>query len=316
MLPSQNASLPAAAARDITGVVVERAEAKAEQGRAGSRRWLVLAARALLLLVALAAAVASAVIVIGDRSRRATATATHACPMHPEVAGGGPDSCPICGMALEPAVRADATGAARSDGTSVSLLSAAPGERHHRSIEAVKVVTLEGALQAPAVVATAGGGTEIVALMYRDEAAALTADEVGTFLPATGGAAAAVRPVRWAGGTPETRDASTVLVRFQLEPPRAGLPDGLVGRVRLAPRARRVLAVSLLSVFESPEGPYVLVASPDGRTFTRRRVELASSFPGFAVLVSGAQLDEPLLAMGSFLIDAERRLRASAETRP
>ena len=31
-------------------------------------------------------------------------TAMYTCPMHPEVRKLGPGSCPICGMALEPAV--------------------------------------------------------------------------------------------------------------------------------------------------------------------------------------------------------------------
>src|SRR4029079_9485101 len=35
------------------------------------------------------------------KPERAPAGAKYTCPMHPEIVRDGPDSCPICGMALE-----------------------------------------------------------------------------------------------------------------------------------------------------------------------------------------------------------------------
>src|ERR1700692_2054033 len=44
------------------------------------------------------------------QSPEATAAqAIYTCPMHPQVRQIGPGSCPICGMALEPAVSTDAS---------------------------------------------------------------------------------------------------------------------------------------------------------------------------------------------------------------
>jgi P-type Cu+ transporter len=39
-----------------------------------------------------------------------TAGAIYTCPMHPEIRQNGPGTCPICGMALEPAVATETTG--------------------------------------------------------------------------------------------------------------------------------------------------------------------------------------------------------------
>src|SRR5688572_24132499 len=40
---------------------------------------------------------------VGSRSNSAPSSAPgYTCPMHPEIHRPGPDSCPICGMALEP----------------------------------------------------------------------------------------------------------------------------------------------------------------------------------------------------------------------
>jgi P-type Cu+ transporter len=39
-----------------------------------------------------------------SEAQRADGAAIYTCPMHPEIRQVGPGSCPICGMALEPAV--------------------------------------------------------------------------------------------------------------------------------------------------------------------------------------------------------------------
>jgi hypothetical protein len=61
-------------------------------------------------------------------------------------------------------------------------------------------------------------------------------------------------------------------------------------------------------VLDGRNGPYVLVASDDGRIFTKRAVALGRVWSGLAVVVAGLGEGEPVLAARAFFVDAERRL--------
>jgi hypothetical protein len=84
-------------------------------------------------------------------------------------------------------------------------------------------------------------------------------------------------------------------------------PAGAVA-ARFAPRTRSALVIPAAAVLESREGPYVLVASDDGRTFTKRAVTLGPVWNGLAVVDAGLGEGEPVLAARTFFVDAERRL--------
>jgi multidrug efflux pump subunit AcrA (membrane-fusion protein) len=96
-------------------------------------------------------------------------------------------------------------------------------------------------------------------------------------------------------------------------------PDS--GWVQLAARARQLLVVPASAVLYSGSGAYVLAAPPDGRTFTRRSVEigtildssyiaqLAGDHFGAIVVLSGLQEGEQVVAGDTFFLDAERRLQ-------
>jgi multidrug efflux pump subunit AcrA (membrane-fusion protein) len=81
-----------------------------------------------------------------------------------------------------------------------------------------------------------------------------------------------------------------------------------VGWVELAARPRKLLVVPSSAVLYSPEGPYVLAAGADGRTFSTRRVEIGRVSRGLAVVLSGLREGEPIVVGSTFSWDAERRL--------
>ena len=62
------------------------------------------------------------------------------------------------------------------------------------------------------------------------------------------------------------------------------------------------------AVIQSPEGPYVLVATEDRRTFTKRPVEIGSTLYGYADVVGGAARGRVGVALHTFVLDTERRL--------
>jgi hypothetical protein len=126
--------------------------------------------------------------------------------------------------------------------------------------------------------------------------------EEGVFRAAGGGPAAVVElapaaPVAW--------DQATSLVRLRVRP---ALAAGTVGTVHFAKRTRPMLAVPASAVLRGPAGPYVLVASLDRHTFTRRPVDIGRVLFGYAPVLSGLASGERVAVMETFFIDAERRL--------
>jgi len=277
----------------------------------------VLAGRVLLVLAA-AVAVGFAFTTRGGPAPIGLAAVRFACPMHPEVTQDGPGECPVCHMDLEPARRpgapaADApahgehppaSGEAAADPASVAM----PGEGDVR--KAYDVVHRRVFSQEVRAPASHEGGGVVRAVLYLDEVAALTPGERGVFVrsDAPGGEV----PVRLDPEPATPWDRSTAQVRFQVEGDAAALPVGAAGWVRLAARPREVIAVPVAAVVPSPEGPYVLVASADHRTLTRRPVTIGRIFYGLAVVVSGLRAREHIAVRSTFFLDAERRLRAAA----
>jgi hypothetical protein len=73
-----------------------------------------------------------------------------------------------------------------------------------------------------------------------------------------------------------------------------------------------VEVIPYTAILEGDDGPYALVASGDGRTLSRRRVEIGRVLGGMAIILSGLRLHERVLVRSAFFVDAERRLRREA----
>jgi multidrug efflux pump subunit AcrA (membrane-fusion protein) len=143
------------------------------------------------------------------------------------------------------------------------------------------------------------------ALVYRDQAKLLVPGEEGRFWPLDRpGAGFAVRVGR---EPPEPWDGSTVRVRFHAARG-VTLPANATGSVKFATRLRHDLVIREGAVLRSPEGPYVLVATNERHTLTKRRVEIGSITYGYAAVVSGLKEDEWVVALHAFALDTARRL--------
>jgi hypothetical protein len=84
--------------------------------------------------------------------------------------------------------------------------------------------------------------------------------------------------------------------------------------VELAPRPRQVLAVPASALLQSPEGPYVLAWTGVGFNFEKRPIEIGETFlkQGFAVVLSGLQVNERVVGRATFFLEADRRATSAA----
>jgi hypothetical protein len=64
------------------------------------------------------------------------------------------------------------------------------------------------------------------------------------------------------------------------------------------------------AVLASASGPYVLIASADGRSVSRRAVQIGKEFFGLDAVVSGLAAGERIAVDNAFFLDADRRLGA------
>jgi len=144
-----------------------------------------------------------------------------------------------------------------------------------------------------------------IALVYKDQAKLLVPGEAGQFwlLSAPGPGIA----VRVGNEPPEPWDESTVRVRLHAAPG-VRLPANGTGSVKFATRERKDLVIRESAVLRSPEGPYVLVATNDRHTLTKRRIEVGSIVYGYASVISGLKEDEWVVALHAFVLDTARRL--------
>lgn len=146
----------------------------------------------------------------------------------------------------------------------------------------------------------------VTAVLRNDELGGLSPGEHAFFFRAT--APAEGIDVRLSAEPPAPWDASTSRVRFRFDAGASGLEPGGVGWLELAARPRKLLVVPSSAVLYSPQGPYVLAAGADGRSFSTRRVEIGRVSRGLAVVISGLREGEPIVVGSTFSWDAERRL--------
>jgi hypothetical protein len=278
-----------------------------------------------LLLLAVAAAALAAALAIGVRGRGDTQAAVrYACPMHPEVRAGAPGECPICRMALE-RVGKPAAPLTRANAAESADFAAVENVRRHNIVDFVRRRSLLVPARELRGAASVDPDGTVSALFYDDEVAALDDAELGIFTP-TAAPRQALR-VRREPGAGERWDHSTTRVRFRFvpdghgrAPPRGLPPRGLpprgrnVGWVELAPRPRQVLAVPASALLQSPEGPYVLAWTGVGFNFEKRPIEIGETFlkQGFAVVLSGLQVNERVVGRATFFLEADRRATSAA----
>jgi hypothetical protein len=229
----------------------------------------------------------------------ASARASFVCPMHPEVTSSAPGDCPICRMALEP--MANTAGAAAEP----AVLKLGTVEKELRAFDAVSRVKRFGTSQEMRGAAWAESDARGVALLYKDQARLLVAGEAGQFWSLR--APEAGIAIRVGPEPAEPWDESTVRIHFHAAPG-AALPVNGTGSVKFATRLRQDLVVREGAILRSSEGPYVLVATDDRHTLTKRRVEIGSIVYGYASVVSGLKEDEWVVAKHTFALDTARRL--------
>jgi hypothetical protein len=252
----------------------------------------VMLGRVALLLAALAAVAGG--LLIGRRSAPvpAAADAPYLCPMHREVRAGAPGSCPICGMALE---RREA---------------AAPGEPPELTPYGVRTVLARAGMREIRAPARADGARVVIALVRRDELAALASDEHGSFEPA--GAGTAPVAVERRRDAPRPWDDDTVELSFDLDRGAPNLAPGVAGSVAFAPRRQRIAVVPETALLQAPEGPFLLVASHGDRVFTWRKVSIGRVTLGNVPIVDGVAAGERIATRRISFLEAERRLRDPA----
>jgi len=274
--------------------------------RSSSKRTsaVIVTSRLLLVAVAAGAVVVGLVARRGESLRPAAAarTTSYVCPMHPEVTSSLPGDCPICRMALEPAANA----ARGAEPAALKLDRVKKELRAFDAVSRVKRYETSHEMRAPAWAETGDVG---LALFHRDEAKMLLPGETGLFVPAPGRGNAPPPGivVRVDAQPPEPWDDATARVRFRADKG-AGLPRGATGTVKFDTRIRRGLVIKASAVLQSTEGPYVLVATDERRTLTKRRVGIGSVVQSYAAVESGLREDEWVVATHTFALDAARRL--------
>jgi hypothetical protein len=271
------------------------------RNRFASSSTVILAGRALLVGVAAAAVVTGFVVTRRSAPRLVAIGVVYTCPMHPAVTSVTPGECPICRMALE-------RQAARA--AEPASLTLPRGIRLAGFDSVSRVKQYESAFDMRAW-AWAEGRDAGVALYPRDQAAILKAGEEGLFEPQSGprGPLPHGIKVHLTDQAPEPWDASTALVRFRLDDHAgAELEPKEIGSVKFALRLRNGLVVKESAIVQSPEGPYVLIASDDRRTFTKQPVQIGTTMYGYADIVGGVRENEYAVALHTFVLDAERRL--------
>lgn len=227
----------------------------------------------------------------GAAATAAPPAAVYTCPMHSEVRAPGPGDCPICRMALQPA-QARTGEEVRVPAGAASPVAAAD-VRRPAPLSPRRELILPAWLEA---------GGEVVALLHQDDLAQLEPGEDATFRPdARGGGALALRLL----------SASTLSARFRVAstpstPPSDARP-GTSGTLRLAARATEALVIPAAAVLESPDGPFVMLASADRRTFVKRAVTLGRVADGQAVVRGGLAAADDVVIARAFFLDAERR---------
>lgn len=281
-------------------------------GAPGGMSSLVIAGRLILLAVA-AFATVWAFALSGGREHAASGAGEH---VHGTHAGGAAEHDPVANGHAAHAHGAHADGprehdhAASGAGPATSPAFAFPelaNLPHYTLIASVKRRVYAREVRAPAWVEASG---LVAAVLYTDEVADLSPEEHALFFRAV--APTDGIDVRLAADPPAAWDASTSRVRFRRDPGAPALGRGEVGWVTLATKSRERLIVPSTAVLYSSQGPYVLAASADGHTFTKRAVQIGRTLGGFAVVLAGLRDQDQVVVGNTFFLDAERRLRSEA----
>jgi hypothetical protein len=235
---------------------------------------------------------------VSDAPAAAASTrSSFVCPMHPEVTSSSPGDCPICRMALAPTANV-----ATAEPVALQLATVSKELRAFDAVSRVKRFETAQEMRGAAWAESPDAG---IALVYKDQAKLLVPGEEGQFwslsVPGPGLA------VRVGNEPPEPWDGSTVRVRIHALPG-VTLPANGTGSVKFATRERKDLVIREGAVLRSPEGPYVLVATNDRHTLTKRRIEVGSIVYGYAAVISGLKEDEWVVALHAFALDTARRL--------
>ena len=270
------------------------------------------------MLIAAAVAVLAAVAIARRDPSGEVSGARYGCPMHPEVRSGKPGQCPICGMALE--LNANGSGASSMPGPMPGMadLTAVENVRKHKVLDFVRFRALPVEVRELRGAAWVEPDRTVSAIFYKDQAYVITADDLATFSPTQ--TPEVSLPVRLTSAPRMDWDNATLRLRFELRGPAlrkgsAALTPGQVGSLEVQRKPRNVLTVSVNAILQSPEGPYVLRAL-GGFRFEKRRIEIAETFAkqGIAVVLSGLEPQDRVVARASFFLDADRRLEShSAE---
>jgi hypothetical protein len=268
---------------------------------------MIVVARAVLLMLAGAAVVTGFAVTRKSAPKPVASGIVYSCPMHPAVTSPTPGECPICRMALERQAAGGVAGKAAAEPASLTL---AQGKRlaGFDSVSRVKQFESSFDMRAWAWAESRDVG---VALYPRDWAEMLKPGEEGQFEPESGprGPYPHGIKVRFSEQAPEPWDASTVLVRFRLDQHAgAALEPKEMGSVKFALRLRDGLVVRQSAIIQAPEGPYVLIASADRRTFTKRPIQIGAIMYDYADVIGGVRENEYAVAQHTFVLDTERRL--------
>lgn len=267
----------------------------------GSRSTAAIVATRLALVAIAAGGLVVAVVARRGSNAPAAAAASaqpsFVCPMHREVTSSSPGDCPICRMALEPIANV-----ATAEPAALQLATVSKELRAFDAVSRVKRFDTSQEMRFAAWTESRDAG---IALVYKDQAQLLVPGEEGQFalLSAPGPGIA----VRVGKEPPEPWDGSTVRVRLHAAPG-VTLPADASGSVKFATRLRHNLVVREGALLHSPEGPYVLVATNERHTLTKRRIEVGSIAYGYASVLSGLKEDEWVVALHAFTLDSARRL--------
>jgi hypothetical protein len=259
----------------------------------------VFIVRVLLLLGAAAALVVG--VALAQTRTLGSSGERYVCPMHPEVVSAVPGDCPICNMALE-----RAGGAKQAEGIVPAL----------RSVEEVKRRVIAQVVRAPAWVDRGG---MVTAVIHEEALQEFKPGDAAVFFDNIDPAVAV--PVRLSSDPTTPWDAATVRARFAAD--KALGSEGDTGWLQLDAKPQQLLVVPESAVLYASDGAYVLAAPAGGHAFKRRSLELGRILDsghvaerdaerlGGIVVLSGLSEGDQVVTADTFVLDAERRLRAA-----